>query len=87
MAQFSFTLVLIAMFFLMFSATILAAPADGAALTKRKSGTATWFDPGLGACGRTNKRGDFIVALPAADYDNGKHCYKVSSSHLSVAIV
>jgi hypothetical protein len=34
----------------------------------------TWFDVGLGACGHTSVNSDFIVALPASNYDGGSHC-------------
>lgn len=41
---------------------------------------ATWFDVGLGACGKTNVNTDFIVALPTPDYDGGANCGRVRST-------
>ncbi|KAF8908317.1 hypothetical protein CPB85DRAFT_1562795 [Mucidula mucida] len=38
--------------------------------------TFTWFVTGVGACGGTNVPSDFIVALPALDWDNGAHCFE-----------
>ncbi|KAF5329383.1 hypothetical protein D9619_008950 [Psilocybe cf. subviscida] len=37
-------------------------------------GDATWFNPGLGACGRVNVDSDFIVALSVAQYGTGSNC-------------
>lgn len=34
----------------------------------------TWYEPGLGNCGKTDSRHDMIVALPTSAYDHGKHC-------------
>ncbi|MBW0478975.1 hypothetical protein O181_018690 [Austropuccinia psidii MF-1] len=49
-------------------------------LQKRSSnsfhGKATFFDPGLGACGWTNSKDDFIVALNQAQYTQEKWCGK-----------
>ncbi|KAF9010156.1 expansin family protein, partial [Cyathus striatus] len=46
--------------------------------TKRLNhvGKATWFYPGLGSCGRTNTKSDFIVGIGKALYDEnkGKNC-------------
>ncbi|OAV89417.1 hypothetical protein PTTG_06113 [Puccinia triticina 1-1 BBBD Race 1] len=39
-------------------------------------GRATFYDPGLGACGQTNGPGDFIVALNQAQYTANKWCNK-----------
>jgi len=38
------------------------------------SGTATWFNVGLGACGYTDKDTDFIVALAQPNWGGGSHC-------------
>ncbi|KAF8976619.1 hypothetical protein BDQ17DRAFT_1441019 [Cyathus striatus] len=42
--------------------------------TKRLNhvGKATWFYPGLGSCGRTNTKSDFIVGIGKALYDEIK---------------
>ncbi|KAF8154296.1 riboflavine-aldehyde-forming enzyme [Crassisporium funariophilum] len=37
-------------------------------------GDATYFEPGLGACGKTNNANDLIVALSTAKYGNGSNC-------------
>lgn len=36
----------------------------------RLIGQGTWYDPGLGACGKTNKGSDMIVAVAASRYDS-----------------
>ena len=36
----------------------------------------TWFDVGLGACGKTNVATDLVVALSPADYGGGEGCGK-----------
>ncbi|KAF8182957.1 riboflavine-aldehyde-forming enzyme [Pholiota molesta] len=38
------------------------------------SGDATFFEPGLGACGVSNNANDFIVALSPAEYSSGANC-------------
>ena len=35
------------------------------------AGCASWFDPDMGACGKKNGPGDFIVALDAAQFNLG----------------
>ncbi|KNZ45443.1 uncharacterized protein VP01_8106g1 [Puccinia sorghi] len=40
------------------------------------SGRATFYDPGLGACGNTNGPNDFIVALNQDQYQANKWCGK-----------
>jgi hypothetical protein len=40
------------------------------------AGKATFFDPGLGACGHQNGASDFIVALNIAQYTANKWCDK-----------
>jgi len=40
------------------------------------SGTATWFEVGLGACGYTDQDSDFIVALAQPDWGNKANCNK-----------
>ncbi|KAF8880754.1 riboflavine-aldehyde-forming enzyme [Infundibulicybe gibba] len=39
-------------------------------------GEATFFAPGLGACGQRNTGNDLIVALNSAQYGNGGNCNK-----------
>ncbi|EPT00121.1 hypothetical protein FOMPIDRAFT_1060511 [Fomitopsis schrenkii] len=36
----------------------------------------TYYDAGQNACGGYDSDGDFVVALNAAQWDNGAHCYK-----------
>ncbi|KAF9650975.1 hypothetical protein BDM02DRAFT_3127312 [Thelephora ganbajun] len=43
-------------------------------LAATRSGTATWFNVGLGACGYQNVDSDFIVALAQPDWGQGSHC-------------
>ncbi|EDQ99399.1 riboflavine-aldehyde-forming enzyme [Laccaria bicolor S238N-H82] len=40
------------------------------------SGDATYYAPGLGACGRNNQASDHVVALSVAQYGNGENCFK-----------
>ncbi|KAJ1302884.1 hypothetical protein OPQ81_003183 [Rhizoctonia solani] len=39
------------------------------------TGQATYFEPGLGACGGVNGRTEHIVALNQAQWDGGAHCW------------
>jgi hypothetical protein len=46
-------------------------------LKKRFDGaTFTYYAAGLGACGIVNSASDFIVALNAAQFDGGTHCFE-----------
>ncbi|TFY72337.1 hypothetical protein EVG20_g668 [Dentipellis fragilis] len=46
-------------------------------LTKRfDNARFTFYADGLGACGKTNAPGDFIVALNSAQYAGGSHCFE-----------
>ncbi|CAE7110922.1 unnamed protein product [Rhizoctonia solani] len=45
-------------------------------LEKRKTGKATWFNTGLGACGKVSNDNQLIVALGPGAYQNGKMCGK-----------
>jgi len=46
-------------------------------LKKRFDGaTFTYYAAGLGACGIVNSGSDFIVALNAAQFDGGTHCFE-----------
>ncbi|KAF8758375.1 hypothetical protein RHS01_02732 [Rhizoctonia solani] len=52
---------------------------DRSNLQKRFSGTATYYQTGMGACGQYNNPGDFIVALNSAQYGGGypgPNCFK-----------
>ncbi|KAF8602119.1 hypothetical protein BDV93DRAFT_545520 [Ceratobasidium sp. AG-I] len=40
------------------------------------SGQATWFYPGLGACGGTNTQYEHVVALDAPLWNNGANCWR-----------
>ncbi|KAL0947103.1 hypothetical protein HGRIS_013241 [Hohenbuehelia grisea] len=46
-------------------------------LEKRFSGGRfTFYDAGLGACGKTNSDSDFIVAVNPVQYEGGKRCFE-----------
>ncbi|CAE6504178.1 unnamed protein product [Rhizoctonia solani] len=45
-------------------------------LEKRRAGKATWFNTGLGACGKVSNDNQLIVALGPGAYQNGKMCGK-----------
>ncbi|CAE6460098.1 unnamed protein product [Rhizoctonia solani] len=52
---------------------------DRSNLQKRFSGTATYYQTGMGACGQYSNPGDFIVALNSAQYGGGypgPNCFK-----------
>ncbi|TGJ86217.1 hypothetical protein E0Z10_g2512 [Xylaria hypoxylon] len=55
-------------------AMILAAVAVFTSTVAAASGDMTYFNPGLGACGRTDNDGSPVVALNPADYANGANC-------------
>ncbi|KAI0537063.1 RlpA-like double-psi beta-barrel-protein domain-containing protein-containing protein [Xylaria digitata] len=57
-------------------AMILAAVAAFTSTVAAASGDMTWFNPGLGACGRTDNDGSPVVALNPKDYANGANCGK-----------
>ncbi|KAF8599858.1 hypothetical protein BDV93DRAFT_428045, partial [Ceratobasidium sp. AG-I] len=40
------------------------------------SGDATYFYPGLGACGGTNTQYEYVVALDAPLWNNGANCWR-----------
>ncbi|TFK42952.1 RlpA-like double-psi beta-barrel-protein domain-containing protein-containing protein [Crucibulum laeve] len=45
-------------------------------LEKRFDGSKfSFYDAGLGACGKTNSASDFIVALNIPQWDGGSHCF------------
>ncbi|KAI0632424.1 riboflavin aldehyde-forming enzyme [Trametes polyzona] len=58
--------------------TAFASPVDtnGTALLEKRArtGRGTWFNVGLGACGKTNKDSDKIIAISSNIYSNGAHC-------------
>jgi len=37
----------------------------------------SFYDAGLGSCGKTNTASDFIVALNSAQYDSGSYCFQM----------
>lgn len=52
-------------------------------LEKRVDGAKfTYYAAGLGACGTVNIDSDFIVAINAAQYDGGAHCYE----HITITV-
>jgi len=65
--MYKLTLILFALFSLVLP--ILAVPvpttdqAEGTSATLTGSGRGTWYEPGLGSCGKTNSRADAVVAL------------------------
>ncbi|KII88439.1 hypothetical protein PLICRDRAFT_140676 [Plicaturopsis crispa FD-325 SS-3] len=66
---------ILAAFVAAFLSFAVASPVEAETLAKRAhSGTGTWFNVGLGNCGKTNKDSDWIVALPTSDYASGSHC-------------
>ncbi|OAV95889.1 hypothetical protein PTTG_07174 [Puccinia triticina 1-1 BBBD Race 1] len=75
MAQVAVTYLL---FILVSSATILGLPLPSTSnrFERRYSGTATWFYPNVGACGDTNSRSDYIVAMNHEQYGHGQLCHK-----------
>ncbi|KZW03662.1 hypothetical protein EXIGLDRAFT_744017 [Exidia glandulosa HHB12029] len=75
-----FTL-LVALFACILAVCAVAIPANGTldasdALEKRvtHSGRATWFEAGLGACGKQNKGSDMIVAISHLRWGSGGNC-------------
>ncbi|KZP20855.1 hypothetical protein FIBSPDRAFT_530721 [Athelia psychrophila] len=47
-------------------------------LAERDGGSRfTFYADGLGACGKTNKPSDFIVALNSAQFAGGAHCFEM----------
>ncbi|QRV99849.1 hypothetical protein RhiJN_27868 [Ceratobasidium sp. AG-Ba] len=45
-------------------------------IEKRRNGRATWFNTGLGNCGKVSKDSQLIVALATKTYAKGKFCGK-----------
>ncbi|UNI16045.1 hypothetical protein JDV02_002521 [Purpureocillium takamizusanense] len=72
--------------------TTLAAPAvenSPSVATRSESGSLTWFNPGLGACGEHNGDGDAIVAISASIFDGQRPCgrnIRVSYKDKSVTV-
>ncbi|KAA1068584.1 hypothetical protein PGT21_020203 [Puccinia graminis f. sp. tritici] len=66
------------LFILISSATILGSPIPSTSnrLERRFSGKATWFKPNIGACGDTNSKSDYIVAMNEEQYGDGQLCHK-----------
>ncbi|CAL1698873.1 unnamed protein product [Somion occarium] len=67
-------LVIVIMFRNIVTAIVLASAYIGSAVAF--TGDATFFDPGLGACGAINNANDFIVALSPSEYAGGAHCFQ-----------
>ncbi|KAG6848642.1 hypothetical protein H0H93_015296 [Arthromyces matolae] len=75
MASFRFYIFIVATIMAFFTTLSLAAPSSE--LQKRDyTGVATWFEAGLGTCGKVNADTDLIVAIPTALYASGSHCGK-----------
>ncbi|KAH9885938.1 RlpA-like double-psi beta-barrel-protein domain-containing protein-containing protein [Xylariomycetidae sp. FL2044] len=55
---------------------VLAIIAASATSVAANSGRMTWYNPGLGACGRTDNDGSPVVALASNEYANGANCFK-----------
>ncbi|RDX50327.1 hypothetical protein K466DRAFT_600667 [Polyporus arcularius HHB13444] len=56
---------------------VVAAPSgtpEGTIEKRSRTGRGTWFNVGLGACGKTNKDSDKIIAISSKIYGGGKHC-------------
>ncbi|KAG8897044.1 hypothetical protein FRC00_004889 [Tulasnella sp. 408] len=49
---------------------------ERSSLEKRFSGRGTWFNVGLGACGKRNKDSQPIIAMNKPQWSNGKLCGK-----------
>ncbi|KAB5595695.1 putative effector protein [Ceratobasidium theobromae] len=49
---------------------------ESSILEKRRTGRATWFNTGLGACGKVSNDNQLIVALAPGAYAKGKNCGK-----------
>ncbi|OSD07518.1 hypothetical protein PYCCODRAFT_1463757 [Trametes coccinea BRFM310] len=70
--------VLFFLFALAFTAFASPVDTEGATFIEKRSrtGRGTWFDVGLGACGKTNKNSDKIIAISSDIYGNGGYCDK-----------
>ncbi|KAI0078594.1 hypothetical protein K474DRAFT_1706323 [Panus rudis PR-1116 ss-1] len=51
-------------------------PSSAAPAAVKLTGDATFFEPGLGACGAFSSPNDLIVALSPSDYAGGSHCFR-----------
>ncbi|KAI0647764.1 RlpA-like double-psi beta-barrel-protein domain-containing protein-containing protein [Trametes meyenii] len=74
-----------ALFFLFaLAVTVFASPigTQGDALVEKRSrtGRGTWFNVGLGACGKTNKDSDKIIAISSKIYGSGGYCDKITAN-------
>ncbi|KAI5123306.1 hypothetical protein M0805_009327 [Coniferiporia weirii] len=60
------------------AATLNSEPRNSSLQLERRSNNArfTFYDAGLGACGKVNKPSDFIVAVNAEQWDHGSHCFE-----------
>ncbi|KAG6809305.1 hypothetical protein H0H92_000763 [Tricholoma furcatifolium] len=74
-SSFGFYMIFSALLTAFFSTVTLATPVH--TFPKRDfSGRATYFEVGLGSCGKTNVDSDYIVALNPTTYAKGVHCGK-----------
>ncbi|KAH9450920.1 hypothetical protein Pst134EA_017531 [Puccinia striiformis f. sp. tritici] len=65
--------------FILFPATVVLGsplPSTFHRLERRYNGKATWFYPNIGACGDTNSKFDYIIAMNHVQYGNGQLCHK-----------
>ncbi|KAI0373741.1 riboflavin aldehyde-forming enzyme [Pilatotrama ljubarskyi] len=77
MSPYTLLFFLFALAFTAFASPVTTEGADAALIEKRsRVGRGTWFNVGLGACGKTNKDSDKIIAISANIYNNGAHCDK-----------
>ncbi|KAJ8522540.1 hypothetical protein ONZ45_g906 [Pleurotus djamor] len=49
---------------------------DGSLQVRADNARFTWYNPGLGACGKVHGDGDAVVAMNTPDWDGGSHCFK-----------
>ncbi|KII95727.1 hypothetical protein PLICRDRAFT_170337 [Plicaturopsis crispa FD-325 SS-3] len=71
MSRFSITMLLVLVAFI---ASVIASPVE--VERRSNSGQGTWFEVGLGNCGKTSVDSDHIVALATSKYASGAHCNK-----------
>ncbi|KII95718.1 hypothetical protein PLICRDRAFT_170331 [Plicaturopsis crispa FD-325 SS-3] len=70
-SRFPTTMLLVIVAFL---ASVFASPVE---VEKRSNnGQGTWFEVGLGNCGKTSVDSDHIIALATSQYASGAHCNK-----------
>ncbi|KAF8489965.1 Non-catalytic module family EXPN protein [Russula emetica] len=84
--MYKLTLILFAFFSLVFPilSVPIPVPNETYELTQRNTtdpstgtsftGSGTFYNPGLGACGQTNSGDQLVVAIPTDIFGNGAHC-------------